>query len=63
MSNKTTCCYGCEKRTVGCHSTCEDYKAYSNEIRAKRQLEWEQRVKDAKYEGYKVEIIRKTKKG
>lgn len=56
-------CQGCEKRTMNCHSTCEEYKAYSTNIRAKRQLEWEQRVKQAKYEDYKVEIIRKTKKG
>jgi hypothetical protein len=48
---------------MNCHGTCEEYKAYSNEIRAKRQLEWEQRVKQAKYEDYKVEIVRKTKKG
>lgn len=22
-------CYKCEKRVLGCHSTCEDYKAFS----------------------------------
>ena len=25
MSN---CCYKCERRTMTCHSTCEDYKAF-----------------------------------
>lgn len=28
-------CYGCEKRTPGCHATCEEYEAdvQDNEIR------------------------------
>ena len=25
-------CYNCEKRTVNCHCTCEDYKAYKKEL-------------------------------
>ena len=24
-------CYGCEGRTVGCHSTCDKYKDFRNE--------------------------------
>lgn len=26
-------CYQCEKREVGCHSTCKEYIEYSNERR------------------------------
>lgn len=25
-------CYNCDKRTVNCHCTCEDYKAYKQEL-------------------------------
>lgn len=34
-------CYGCEKRQLGCHSKCEDYKKYKKyleKIRAKERL-------------------------
>ena len=26
--NSTDPCYKCEKRVIGCHSTCEDYKVW-----------------------------------
>lgn len=25
--NKISCCYNCENRTIGCHGSCESYKA------------------------------------
>lgn len=25
FSGRINCCYKCEKRHIGCHSTCEDY--------------------------------------
>lgn len=34
-------CYGCQKRKLGCHSKCEDYKKYKEyleKIRAKERL-------------------------
>lgn len=41
-------CYQCERRTVGCHATCDDYKEFAG---SKRQ-ENERRkayLKDAEY--------------
>lgn len=33
-----TCpCKGCLKRTLGCHSTCEDYINFHNELTARKQ--------------------------
>lgn len=26
------CCYGCDKRCVGCHSTCKDYLNYKSDM-------------------------------
>jgi hypothetical protein len=34
------CCYKCEKRNPGCHSTCEDYKADKAEY-DKRKAEYD----------------------
>ena len=31
-------CFDCEKRTVGCHSTCEEYKAYSQKNKEQNEL-------------------------
>lgn len=31
MSNK--CCYECKRRKVGCHSDCEDYKKFCDEMK------------------------------
>lgn len=30
INKVTPPCYKCEKRQVGCHSQCEDYKAYKD---------------------------------
>lgn len=34
-------CYKCERRKATCHSTCEDYKAYSEE---RKKIRHERRV-------------------
>lgn len=34
-------CCGCQERTVGCHGTCERYKAWNG----KRQAERQERIK------------------
>jgi len=28
VNTKDRCCKDCDRRTVGCHSTCEDYKKF-----------------------------------
>lgn len=47
------CCKGCEKRYVGCHSTCEEYKEYRK---------GKDEEKQAKYNSREVEVYlaRKT---
>ena len=58
-----TPCFGCDKRTMTCHNTCEKYKEYSDAIRQKRKVEWEQREENRKYENYKRKQIVKGLKG
>lgn len=43
--NKVPCC-GCEKRTITCHSTCEDYIAYSTALKERRAKENAERSKE-----------------
>lgn len=31
-------CKGCDKRHIGCHAECEDYKALRREIEAKKEI-------------------------
>jgi hypothetical protein len=33
----STCCRDCEKRIIGCHSICEDYKQYQDELQKVKQ--------------------------
>lgn len=40
MSEGRRSCQGCAERKVGCHSTCEDYKAYQAEMEAKRKARY-----------------------
>lgn len=40
MSEERRSCLGCTERKVGCHSTCEDYKAYQAEMEAKRKARY-----------------------
>jgi len=37
----STCCRGCEKRYLGCHDHCEDYKAFKAEIEERKRREKE----------------------
>ena len=48
MKKPKNSCYNCRTRIAGCHSTCEKYKtyqeemkAYSNELRRQKQKEHE----------------------
>lgn len=47
-------CKGCERRTISCHETCEDYKAYraefeSEEKRIKREIARQYKGKESDY--------------
>ena len=34
MQKRIVPCYECDKRALGCHSTCEDYKAFNEKNKA-----------------------------
>ena len=34
-----TSCKNCTKRTIGCHSTCQEYLAYKQELNKQREEE------------------------
>ena len=48
---------------MNCHSTCKEYKEYSDELRKKRELEYKKRVERATTEDYKKKQIAKFMKG
>ena len=56
-------CYGCEKRFVGCHSTCLDYMDYRQKMEvynAKKNAYYKEQADHAKYI---VEARRRMKNG
>ena len=50
QSNST--CKGCEDRHVGCHATCERYKADRERREAERQEAFSRMIGDLAYRGY-----------
>ena len=38
-------CYGCEKRVVGCHIDCPDYKEFKEELEIKNNLKRKQQLR------------------
>ena len=57
LDNKKTPCYGCERRDAHCHSSCEDYKRFSQE----REKELEALRKKRNEEGMVTDVIIKAK--
>ena len=58
-------CYGCSKKTVGCHSSCEGYKRYLKEyedkkVSIKRYLESDTSYRD--YTDDKIARLQKFKR-
>lgn len=52
ISNIKGPCVGCEKREMKCHSYCEEYKKYKEQLEEiKVKQEKERLLKDAEYEG------------
>ena len=33
-------CYGCERREIGCHSSCDDYTIFTAEKERKKEAEY-----------------------
>lgn len=55
-------CKNCEDRMVGCHSTCEKYKAFQQENDANNKIIRENRKKENDIVSFRVEAIRKYNK-
>lgn len=49
----TQCCYQCPDREIGCHSVCERYAAYREEVeKARKQREHDANCRDVFAERY-----------
>lgn len=55
-------CFGCEKRHVGCHAECEDYKAWKAEHDKKREIEKSERMKIVDRTQYDVDRAKRVRK-
>ena len=62
--SKTNCdCRFCEKRKVGCHSTCETYKQFRDNLDNSKQMVLEGKKKlYGEYSGFKRDQVRKEAK-
>ena len=61
-SVRIKCCRECTERHLGCHGTCERYKAEQAEMQASREEIRKQKEKDIPYENYKFASIDKMRK-
>lgn len=52
-------CRGCKHREIGCHSTCEDYKAYKAEIETKKRQKDEALAQHRQHMSYLKDIFRR----
>lgn len=63
--SKINCCYKCEKRYLGCHAECEEYKKEKEELTRIREIEKRERLKLVNLTDYDVkrhEKVRKSKR-
>ena len=63
--SKINCCYKCEKRYLGCHADCEEYKKEKEELTRIREIEKRERLKLVEMTDYDVkrhEKVRKSKR-
>lgn len=52
MNNTKTPCIDCERRHMGCHSRCEDYKKWKDEHEARRKEYHEKRNEYSAFQDY-----------
>lgn len=58
--SKEVPCYGCDKRHSGCHSFCEDYKAYSKARADRSRMIYKKRAEERMVTGVLVKAAEKT---
>ena len=54
MKKSETPCYECERRTMGCHGTCPDYKAFREEISARTEMIRKQEQLDKQFTDFEI---------
>lgn len=47
-------CYNCEKRTSGCHSSCEEYKDYNSKIKSIHSAKFNANFARGLVDGYEI---------
>ena len=55
-------CYGCSKRTVKCHSSCEKYKSYTKDSEERKKTIKKYLEKDTSYRDYTDDKIARLQK-
>ncbi len=59
---KIECCYECQKRRPGCHSTCEDYKTQRAEMDETREAHRKQVEAKIVLDGFLYDSIQRCSK-
>jgi hypothetical protein len=60
LRSSINCCFGCENRCLGCHSTCEEYNRQKAEHAAYNERNRQERAKQDFL--YNVQVGAKSKK-
>ena len=56
-------CKGCEKRVVGCHAQCEDYKEFQKDLEERKQKIRNGKLKDSEFRKHKTnQVLRELRK-
>lgn len=56
-------CKDCQDRHVGCHSNCESYKEYLDDLKQRKNIIKEARKDNKEYRSYKRDRIKKDMRG
>jgi hypothetical protein len=62
FNGRINCCYKCEKRHIGCHSTCEDYLRERKALDEFNENQRKINQPDRLYNELKSDTIAKTKR-
>lgn len=55
-------CYNCDKRSVGCHSSCESYKEYRKKISEKQEAIRKKKDEEEMLTDTRIRSMKKTRK-
>ena len=60
MSKEKDACYGCERRVIGCHSSCADYQAYREALTDRNRKIRDGKAQDGLLRDYRIKMIKKA---